>query len=957
MGEMFFDVSLGASLSVALPDLAFRCLAYIREDPCRLVPMWERDPEKFFLEFGRWSGGVHGFVTEPQGEPYSSTYGAASPSQSNASWWHQRDAGGDVGEFNPRYFSIAAAQLDGRVFRDPYKFDPAREDLNKTITFNTLEKDWKDAVHAQGHVGPGSATLGRYCPGRGFAIKWATEHLPRYFPDLDGECANSQVRFAGVDFAEVTMRLPETNTTLQVFTAVEDGSAAFWETDALVIAVHGYPTIPQSFGPVLSGLRGKGTYRWSMWAPTLPGLRKDDGFSEYEGGLCTIAAAADVIRSLVKEARRSHNWDRVLLLGHGTGGSIAWAAASELDTADIDQLVVMNAPHPAVTFARMAASKTHVDQTHFGGMLRPLVNMHLNKPEVLAEVLENTAPWFTLKWKREMMKAWRAAGSHALSCYFRDTYTTTADGTLMPANVDIADYKAMKPHMHILMVGGGLDLIIPREAYLETAYFMGRTKGKHFDIHVVPEAGHLDILHDATFAENVADRISTFVLQTDRIHLSLWSTTHPPMLRTGGFVEDERYAMSIPVMVFFTFVLISFGLALEVTVGPMMIVLSESHEKNMVRNHGAVGMMGSRNTLYTFCKLLMGPLVFSSLISGSWSMAVPFTLGLWHVGFPELTSSFVEAWTGRPYGWIATAAEAGSDASPPARSAAKQARMQRALTSVRGADMRSDTTSDYQDSVIAAVRLQSWKARQLRLWSAAPSTNGEEEDLDLSIKLSNGMRALEMWLFTAFLIHHIGATVIFTANCTGSVPAEILIFGAIANGLQHATSFLAFANNTLFMVVLLLCEVWMQLEFFYAMPVTEAWPQLGVWFLIVSHWMFLIEALYGMLAGHRDAKTRLTLIPDDQSLRARKSATVPARTSSVRRIEAPGDMACIAGETRRYSAAVHTTSGPEDDLELPTLPLDQPSEVGEAHSNGRSRTMRPSTSDWDWVPDHHLTVV
>jgi hypothetical protein len=415
---------------------------------------------------------------------------------------------------------------------------------------------------------------------------------------------------------------------------------------------------------------------------------------------------------------------------------------------------------------------------------------------------------------------------------------------------------------------------------------MDRTQGKLFDIHVVPEAGHLDILHDATLAENVADRISTFVVQTDRIHLSLWSATHPPMSRTGDFVEDERYTMSIPVMVFFTFVLVSFGLSLEITIGPMMIVLSESHEKNMSQDHGAVGMMDGRNTLHTFAKLLMGPLVFSSLISGSWTMAFPFTVGLWHLGFPELTSSFVEAWTGHPYGWTATTEEDGSAAPPPARSAAKQARMQRHR-------VRSAANKNVAQFLIS-------EAQPSRVWGV----EGEDVVLDPDMKLDFKLRALEMWLFTAFFMHHTAATIIFTANCAGTLAAEPLLLGAIANGLQHAASFLAFFNRNLFLVLLLLCEVWMQLEFFYAMPVAEVWSQLGIWGLIVSHWMFLSEALYGMVAGHRDVDERMALVPAGEGIHARRQSSVQRQMS----------IKPLSEETRPCPATVHNTSGPEEVL-------------------------------------------
>ena len=231
----------------------------------------------------------------------------------------------------------------------------------------------------------------------------------------------------------------------------------------------------------------------------------------------------------------------------------------------------------------------------------------------------------------------------------------------------------------------------------------------------------------------------------------------------------------------------------------------------------------------------------------------------------------------------------------------------------------------------------------LRAWSV----EGEDVALDPNMKLSFKMRALEMWLFTAFLMHHTGATIIFTANCAGTLAAEIFLLGAIANGLQHAASFLNFFSKNLFLVLLLLCEVWMQLEFFHAMPVAEAWSQLGIWCLIVSHWMFLSEALCGMLVGHRDVNERLALGADDLGIHARRSTAVLGN-------DGPGDRARVklSEETRPYSATAHKTSGPEEAL-APTLVSDQPSEEG----GQRRKSIRPSVSNSDRVPDHHISIV
>ncbi len=109
------------------------------------------------------------------------------------------------------------------------------------------------------------------------------------------------------------------------------------EGEKLALLLHGFPECAHSYRYQIPLLVSLG-YR--VWAPNLRGYGRTDrplGVKNY---------AMDLLESDVSDLIDASGAKSVLLVGHDWGGAIAWSYAMH-GTRPIEQLVIMNAPHPA----------------------------------------------------------------------------------------------------------------------------------------------------------------------------------------------------------------------------------------------------------------------------------------------------------------------------------------------------------------------------------------------------------------------------------------------------------------------------------------------------------------------------------------------------------------------------------------------------------------------------------
>ena len=380
----------------------------VRRDPCVFLPLWDRSPKRFMVEFSRLWPVESGFRSSINGSP-------------------------------EHFYSIAAANLDPAVFPAPLAFDPAR-DLGRVLAFNALESEFEggESPHSArrddhepapppAHLAPSNSSRGRYCPGRSFTLRQLEPILQPLLDTLRAtECAGGVRVMHGVRFKVETVRVRGGAAALEVYkTAGADGQATGGErgSGTLVVGVHGFPSSALVWARLHAALTSARTHdlggrgAWSTWAVALPGWGAGSRLKT-----CRLRTASVLLEELVLEARRMGGWDQVLLAGHGIGGMLAWVVAEALPPGTIGGLVSIGAAHPR-SHALPFLNGVPVSRVPFRPVLGGLAKAYVaaNEFEPLRKMLENET-WWTRGWEEEHALQWRKTGAATLdpwsSCVF-----------------------------------------------------------------------------------------------------------------------------------------------------------------------------------------------------------------------------------------------------------------------------------------------------------------------------------------------------------------------------------------------------------------------------------------------------------------------------------------------------------------------------------------------------------
>eukprot|EP00984_Skeletonema_dohrnii_P007781 scaffold2870_cov151-Skeletonema_dohrnii-CCMP3373.AAC.3 len=202
-----YDALIDALSAVPLPlvILTRDIVKFIRQDPCQMLPLWNRSPERFIIEYTRAYPPFGGFATRS-----------------------------GTSSMGLRY-QLASANRDPEVFLNPLSFNPDRSDLDQVVTWNFIE-------------GRGESSHARSCPARSFAVQFAASHAERYFPN-DITCANNMKVYSGVELFKDDAGITDGDR-LQVLKTSTGSSTLF-------LFLHGFPDIPQEFAPIISHLQSE----------------------------------------------------------------------------------------------------------------------------------------------------------------------------------------------------------------------------------------------------------------------------------------------------------------------------------------------------------------------------------------------------------------------------------------------------------------------------------------------------------------------------------------------------------------------------------------------------------------------------------------------------------------------------------------------------------------------------
>jgi pimeloyl-ACP methyl ester carboxylesterase len=722
--------------AVAVTSMAVAMIQMVQKNPCEMVPLFRASPENFILEFSRWHNRVDVGFTADSNEDSSDP-------------------------FEPSFHSIRAANLDKSVFPNPLEFDPSRPNLDQVISFNVLEEDFANAEKDSfgrpiNH--PPVTTLHRVCPSRKFVPRYLEKVLPHFFPEVDGgQCSKGNSVVHGVEYTTEEVRVQSgangSNKTVFVRKSEIANSKSPYQS-GLVIALHGYPFTPVETSSFCSQLRKHPSMKtMSCWAPELPGTAPSDVH-----GKCTFRDAGSTIAALVRGANSRNKWNKVYLLGDGVGGTIAWSAAKELSKDELEGLIVINAAHPEIMMGGVVKTRPSWKDVPFGPMLMPLVNPIINSAKYLDTKFEDYS-WWTTRIRAEYKGRVEDIGPARMACYYTKNFKVES-GIVTPE--DLPYYRDIDPESHILMITGGAGA----PSKVEMEYSIARIKlekGRLVQLHAIVGAPRaMTLLQEPDDVAAAAERVSQFIRQTRLMKASAWNSYYPPITVTGGFVEDYGYKATIPFCAFFVILLMMFGLALELYLGPSLLLEAfrreQEHEKiiesgNDQSLHFAGHFMGTQATgLHHGAKIVMAPLVIAASASRQWWAGLMFVFGLFHCGFPEVSSTLITAYTGTPF--VTTDAKSGGDADADDK-------------------MRVGGSNSTH-----AIAIQHMKERDKQKKEA---------------KLPKRFRIMFLLNGLAYLMHHCGAIIVHTSICAHHVELELVTMTLMANAMQHATCFIQFS--------------------------------------------------------------------------------------------------------------------------------------------------------------------
>ena len=196
-----------------------------------------------------------------------------------------------------------------------------------------------------------------------------------------------------------------------------------------------------------------------------------------------VPVIVEDIRALAEKLKAR----KFVLVGHDWGGVIAWAFAAEHPEM-LDQLIIVNAPHPAV-FARELASNPAQQKAsaYFNLFNSPQAETFLSQ-NGFATFVGLIKPWASEADQKEYMSNWSRGLTGGLNYYRAARLHSPVDGAQAPPGNALA---AMKPiSTPTLVIWGEKD----------TALLTGNLNGldeyvKHLTVRRIPDGTHW-VIHE-----------------------------------------------------------------------------------------------------------------------------------------------------------------------------------------------------------------------------------------------------------------------------------------------------------------------------------------------------------------------------------------------------------------------------------------------------------------------------
>ena len=780
--------------------IAKKLIQTIQRNPCKLIPLWEDNPKAFVMEYFRLYSPLSGMRTR----------------------LNDSDSSGES-----KFYSISAANLDEDIFKNPFVFNPKRNNLNNTLTFNNIQ---------------GSISKFEYPSDiHNFSITTLTTLIPYFFPDHANvqRCHgnNRIIEGTGVKFTSELVTVLNGRRRLEVYKYKPTYSSG----DSLIIAVHAFLGIPQHFAKLFGNMNTNPKFKnFEFWAPTLPGWGESSRID------CKLSIASNILYDFVLREIRFNNRSNVYLMGHGLGSTLMWIVADKItneiggvEAKTLKGLISLSAAHPFSHVTRL-----HTDP-HMMNVVKPFLSdlndayLNTNDFQFLKEQLNiMNSKWWNKEWDDEHYLFWRKTGVSAIKCYCKDNIFTKVDGSLRFEEELLV--KSLNPNTHILMIGGENNLLTNREQFQHTIELLPNKYGKLLHYHHLQGANHFGLILEDIQVNVVINKISNFIEETWRLSnlLTICSWIRIPVRISDDQKDGDIEDISIIYVLLAMFLMLVVGFSFEIHFGKQLKELANS----------------KLNGIVLFAEAMVAPITIACAFTRSWIGIILFAFGAFKMGIPEITLYLYSPF--KP-----------SEEDQP---------------STGYNDNQQNNTNHHDNSNNIIQNSDSHQTpNQQQLTNKRSLTNiffNSRKQFNLSNFISN---ILTFSLGLATLVHHIAGFIIYASVLCDLVhPYQLTL--VIPASIQHVLSFISQRNPTLYVVIMFLCEVWFQLEGFYVVLNLQTVPAIGTYMTLISHHIFWLHGITeNIMKFIFSLKKRESKMENDDDLELKIQLKVPTYETNI----------------------------------------------------------------------------
>lgn len=589
-----YDFVASGLIGPASTQTAFSTLIErFRWDECEVRQLWDEvGGKKFLLEHLRLNMDVPGFIAKKKNSTSES----------------------------PRMYQIHSAHLDPKVFEDPLSFNPKRPNLHQSLFFNGLEKDFETHMTEDGYVGPSSLeeapSLRRWCPGRHISLNLIVELAPLFFPPETDEyhCHGGMRARYGVEFTSELIQVETDQVELEVLKA--DGKS---KGENLMILLGGQVDAPLGWSMFIANMRKQRmTQDMHYWVLTMPGWGgKGTRIEQY-----TVDLLTDYIVDLIRHAKKSYK--RVFLFGRGIAGVLSYYVADKAGKENLYGFLT-HTIHPAVH--ALANSNAPASGNYKATELDPMADLIAASDMFPFENFVKNDTWWDQAWEWDFRSFQKKTGGHQFLQLERAFYALTKDGRVR--FVDFGAANELDPDMHMLTIGHEFSLFY-RQPHIRHGLFRTTPKRgtvqKYKEVREKPNI-YAHFYRDGESGEELAEIVHSFVDQSIKIRFSLWN-----LLKSSvDFSESSfKWEARNPTLTFyiwaFTIAIMLTGFIAEITLGKVLVL-----------NGGFA--------VWLFAQVFAAIINFGCFLAAD-PITIPlYTMGLFKLGFPEVTLTIIAPFT------------------------------------------------------------------------------------------------------------------------------------------------------------------------------------------------------------------------------------------------------------------------------------------------------------------------